>query len=95
MSTIKHTCEERVIRREDWYEYACRRTASYNEYGGWYCKTHAPSVRIARQEARLAKPRAEAEHARLLALLDGIPDEALTSKQTLYIWLQDHHEVRA
>ena len=98
----KHTCEEPISRDNGWSTYTHGVTARYHEEGKWYCGTHAPSVRKAKDDARHAAWKAKwaartASWERVAAehrVLDGVPDEALVSKAALYTWLQNHSGVR-
>lgn len=48
----KHICKKRVSDHAGFYFYPCGNKAKYNENGGWYCGTHAPSRIKARAEKR-------------------------------------------
>lgn len=100
MTSIIQNCGCRVLNGYEFYP--CSRKGKLYEEGKWWCTQHAPSTIQAKRERREARWTAEADTRRLerqrqaamRAVCDGIPTEALESKQTLYIYLQDHHELR-
>ena len=53
--TEKRKCCGRVWSAVGFHFYECRRCASVREGGKWYCKTHAPSLVKAKNDARQAK----------------------------------------
>ena len=55
MTTIKHKCCQLVGGSGGIYKGSpCGKTASFEEDGKWFCKTHSPSVREAKWDAKCA-----------------------------------------
>ena len=53
--TEKRKCCGSVSDHTGFHRYPCGKGASIDEGGKWYCRTHAPSLVKAKQEARHAK----------------------------------------
>lgn len=110
MTTItKHTCEYQVPTHAGSYQTSNHGVrANYYELNTragkmeWYCKIHAPSVRTTKRNARIERYESKLAGKRNLLerrILEGtvlrdIPNEALDSKQALYIWLLNHSQER-
>lgn len=63
-AVVDKTCAGRT--RGHYYDSGCRSKGSLFEDGKWWCKIHAPSIKVEKRRARDAKWEAEwAERARL------------------------------
>ncbi len=52
-TNTKHPCEAQIT--VNWASYPCGKTASIEEGGKWYCRTHAPSLVEAKRDASAAE----------------------------------------
>lgn len=57
MKPEKHICCDQIYSRESGWSsrHTCGKTASIEEDGKWYCRTHAPSFRKAKLDAKMAE----------------------------------------
>lgn len=55
----EETCEARVTEPGGWHAHTCGRRAKINEWGQWWCGTHAPSKVAERRQKSDEKWRAK------------------------------------
>ena len=74
---IKPKCCGRYLPTGSWESYPCGKNASMEHEGKHYCKTHHPPTVAAKQDARMAKWRAEwdAQRAREQAASDAAAEQ--------------------
>lgn len=66
----KHKCSARVF--GDWHSHPCRKPATIEVDGKWYCGTHNP-IKAKTREAKATK---ELEHKMLICRVEGIAQRA-------------------
>lgn len=52
---MENQCNAQVTEPGGWHSHRCERKGTLLEFGHWWCRTHAPSMVAAREEARAAK----------------------------------------
>ena len=81
IGTVKPKCNARVVSPGGYWGHACGKTATYEESGTFYCKTHHPPTVEAKRDAKHAKWNAEFD-ARM-AKVKAVDDEFASLRKSV------------
>ena len=89
IGTVKPKCERRVYPKGQFWSISCGKTATYEECGMHYCKTHHPPTVNAKRAARNEKLSAEfkASHANSKSADDEL--SAMRKDAARHRWLEE------
>ena len=89
IGTVKPKCNARVTPPGSFWGVACGKTATYEEGGVLYCKTHHPPTRAAKRAAKRAEQ--NARFSASMAASKAVVDElaAMRKDAARYRWLEE------